>query len=131
MIKFLIVGAINTLVGSGAMFLLYNLAHLEKWVCVAANYLIGGVVSFFLNKYFTFQNRERSWAQVGRFALTVAVCAFIGYGVAEPLARFVLRNFSVTVQENVSMLVGMAFYTGINYIAQRFFAFRPGKGKSE
>ena len=62
--KFLLVGVANTLVGSGVMFLLYNLAHVHYWVAVCANYVVGGILSFFLNKYFTFQNRERSAAQV-------------------------------------------------------------------
>ena len=29
--KFLLVGVANTLVGSGVMFLLYNLAHVHYW----------------------------------------------------------------------------------------------------
>ncbi len=124
MIKFLLVGVVNTAVGSGAMFLLYNLAHWNYWICVGANYLLGGIVSYFLNKYFTFQNKEQSWAQVGRFALTVVVCAGIGYGIAKPLVRMALSGFSQSVQDNGAMLVGMVLYTGLNYLGQRFFAFR-------
>ena len=62
--RFLLVGVINTLVGCGAMFLLYNAAHWSYWAASAANYVLGGVVSFFLNKYFTFRRREWSWRQV-------------------------------------------------------------------
>ena len=69
--RFLLVGVLNTLVGAGVMFLLYNAAGWPYWAATASNYLAGGVLSYFLNKYFTFRNRERSWAQVGRFALTV------------------------------------------------------------
>ena len=127
MIKFLLVGVVNTAVGAGTMFLLYNLGHFNYWICVAANYLLGGIVSYFLNKYFTFQNKERSLAQVGRFALTVAVCAGIGYGIAQPLAQMALAGFPISVQENGAMLVGMVLYTGLNYLGQRFFAFRTPK----
>lgn len=56
-IKFLMVGVLNTLVGAGTMFLLYNLAGWTYWLSSAANYVVGGIVSFFLNKYFTFQNK--------------------------------------------------------------------------
>ena len=72
--RFLMVGVLNTLVGAGVMFLLFNLAGWAYWTASAANYVVGGVLSYFLNKHFTFQNKERGWAQVGRFALTVAVC---------------------------------------------------------
>lgn len=123
-IKFLLVGIVNTLVGTAVMFLLYNLAGCPYWPSVCANYLCGGVVSYFLNKYFTFQNKERSWAQVGRFVVTVAVCMLIAYGLAKPAVRWALSGAGEKIQENVAMLVGMVLYTGLNYFGQRFFAFK-------
>ena len=125
--RFLLVGVLNTLVGAGPMFLLYNAAGWPYWAATASNYLAGGVLSYFLNKYFTFRNRERGWTQVGKFALTVAVCWVAAYGVARPLTAWVLSGQAVKVQENVSMLAGMCLYTGLNYFGQRFFAFRRGK----
>lgn len=123
-IKFLLVGVVNTLVGAGLMFLLYNVANCSYWLSSAANYVVGGIVSFFLNKYFTFENKAWSWGQVWRFALNVAVCYFIGYGLAKPAALWLLRGYSTKVQENAAMLVGMCLYTGLNYLGQRFFAFK-------
>ena len=122
--KFLIVGVFNTLVGCGTMFLLYNLAHCSYWVSSAANYIVGGIVSFFLNKYFTFENKKWEWAQVWKFALNVTVCYLLGYGLAKPIALRLLEGQAVRVQENMAMLVGMCLYTGLNYLGQRFFAFR-------
>lgn len=122
--KFLLVGVLNTAVGAGVMFLLYNAAHWGYWPASAANYVVGGVVSFFLNKYFTFQNKERSWGQVVRFAATVAVCWAVAYGIAQPAVSWVLSGFDASVRENAAMLVGMVLYTGLNYFGQRFFAFR-------
>ena len=89
-----------------------------------ANYVCGGIVSYFLNKYFTFQNKERSWKQVVKFILTVAVCMFIGYGLAKPAVLWALSGVDKTIQENVAMVVGMGLYTGLNYLGQRFFAFK-------
>ena len=127
MIKFVLVGLFNTLVGCGTMFLLYNLAHCSYWFSSAANYVVGSVVSFFLNKYFTFQNRERSWKQVGKFIVNVAVCYLIAYGAAKPVVMWLLSNQPVKVQENVAMFVGMGLYTVLNYFGQRFFAFRSAE----
>ena len=78
MVKVLLVGVVNTLVGVGTMFLLYNLAHCSYWISSAANYVVGGIVSFFLNKYFTFQNKDWSWGQVGKFIVSVPVCYLLG-----------------------------------------------------
>ena len=122
--KFLIVGVFNTLVGCGTMFLLYNLAHWSYWVSSAANYIVGGIVSFFLNKYFTFGNKKWEWAQVWKFIINVTVCYLLGYGLAKPLALRVLAGQAINMQENVAMLVGMCLYTGLNYLGQRFFAFK-------
>lgn len=122
--KFLLVGVLNTLVGTGIMFLLYNLAGCPYWPSVCANYLCGGILSYFLNKYFTFQNKERSLAQVVRFIVTVAACMLIAYGLAKPAVRWLLSGMGEKVQENVAMLVGMGLYTVLNYFGQRFFAFK-------
>ena len=80
--KFLLVGVINTLVGTGIMFGLYNLANCSYWVSSAANYVLTSILSFFLNKHFTFQSRERGAGQVVRFAANIAVCYLIAYGIA-------------------------------------------------
>lgn len=127
MLRFLLVGVVNTLVGAGVMFLLYNLAGCSYWLSSAANYIVGGVVSYFLNKYYTFKNTERSWRQVLRFALSVAVCWLLAYGVAKPLTLSLLSGAGEKLQTNAAMLVGMCLYTALNYLGQRFFAFRAEK----
>lgn len=124
MLRFLLVGVVNTLVGAGIMFLLYNLAGCSYWLSSAANYIVGGVVSYFLNKYYTFKNTERSWKQVLRFALNVAVCWLLAYGIAKPLALRLLEGFDEKLQTNAAMLAGLCLYTALNYLGQRFFAFR-------
>ena len=124
LIRFLIVGVINTLIGCGTMFLLYNLAHCSYWVSSAANYIVGGVVSFFLNKYFTFRKTAWSWSEVIRFGVNVAVCWLMAYGFAKPLVLWILKGQTVWLQENVAMMVGMCLYTMLNYLGQRFFAFK-------
>jgi len=127
--KFIIVGIANTVVGAGTMFLLYNVVHCGYVFSTAANYIVGGVLSFFLNKYFTFNSKAWSWSQVWRFALNVLLCWILAYGVAKPIALRLLEGHSLNVQENVAMLVGMVLYTGLNYLGQRFFAFKREEGK--
>ena len=124
MLRVILVGVVNTLVGAGIMFLLYNLAGCSYWLSSAANYIVGGVVSYFLNKYYTFKNTERSWKQVLRFALNVAVCWLLAYGIAKPLALRLLAGFDEKLQTNAAMLAGLCLYTALNYLGQRFFAFR-------
>ncbi len=122
--RFLLVGVVNTLVGTAIMFGLYNLAGAGYWLSSAANYVITSVLSYFLNKHFTFRNRERGWRPAVRFTVNIALCYLLAYGIAEPLARWALSGVSVTLRENLAMLVGMCLFTGFNYLGQRLFAFR-------
>lgn len=122
-LKFCLVGAANTLVGAGVMFLLYNVAYCSYTFSSAMNYVVGSILSYFLNKRFTFEVKEYSAKQVLRFALNIAVCYAVAYGLAKPFAVWMLEDASVKVQDNVAMLVGMVVFTGLNYLGQRFFAF--------
>lgn len=122
--KFLIVGVINTLVGTSVMFLAYNLLGLGYWISSAANYIIGSMVSYFLNKYFTFQNKEKSARQIVKFVCNISVCYLVAYGVAKPFVHTLLNGFSMTIRDNGAMLVGMCLFVGLNYLGQRFFVFQ-------
>lgn len=123
-LRFILVGVINTLVGTAIMFGLYNLAHCSYWVSSASNYILTSILSFFLNKFFTFQNKEKSIGQVVRFAVNIAVCYLLAYGIAKPLCLYLLSGAVATVRDNVSMFVGMCLFTAFNYCGQRFFAFK-------
>ena len=121
--KFILVGIINTIVGTGVMFLCYNVFHLNYWVSSAMNYIVGSIVSYFLNKYFTFRNKQRSWKIITKFIINISVCYLIAYGAAKPLVAKILSGQSVTIQENGAMLVGMCLFVGLNYLGQRFLVF--------
>ena len=122
--KFIAVGIINTIFGTTIMFVCYNVFHWGYWLSSGANYFFGSILSFVLNKYFTFQNKEKSISQIVRFVINILVCYFVAYGVAKPLTIMLLAQASLKVQENIAMLVGMCFFVGLNYLGQRFFAFR-------
>lgn len=123
-IKFILVGIINTIVGTSVMFLLYNLAGVNYWLSSASNYIVGSVVSYLLNKYFTFNNKEKSLKQVAKFAVNISVCYLLAYGIAKPAVGVILSPLALTVKENLAMLVGMGLFVIFNYIGQRFFVFK-------
>lgn len=123
-IKFIFVGIINTLFGTAIMFSLYNLAGCSYWISSAANYFFGSILSFFLNKIFTFQNKDSLKNTVPRFVLNILVCYLLAYGIAKPATLYVLQDVSVTIQENMAMFVGMCLFTVLNYLGQRYFAFK-------
>ena len=54
----------------------------------------------------------------------MAVCWLLAYGIAKPLALRLLAGFDEKPQTNAAMLAGLCLYTALNYLGQRFFAFR-------
>ena len=123
-LRFILVGVVNTLVGTGVMFALYNLAHCSYWFSSAMNYVVGSVVSYFLNKYFTFRRSERDPKMVLRFIVNISVCYAIAYGAARPLARWMLSGALEVIRDNVAMLFGMCLFVALNYLGQRLLVFR-------
>lgn len=122
--KFIMVGVINTIVGTTIMFVFYNVFNLSYWVSSASNYFFGSIVSYILNKHFTFQYREKGWYSLIRFTLNILFCYLLAYGIAKPIMQWILFSFSKSIQENVSMMLGMCLFVVFNYLGQRFFAFR-------
>lgn len=131
--KFILVGILNTIIGNGLMFVFYNFTPIKSisagvvdgyWVSSALGYIIGSIVSYFLNKHFTFQNKEKGIKPALKFALNIAICYFLAYGLSKPLIVWILSGYSETVQSNVAMLAGMCLFVAFNYIGQRFFAFK-------
>ena len=96
--KFVLVGIVNTLVGTAVMFAAYNVLHLSYWISSASNYVVGSIVSYF--------------------------CYLGAYGLAKPLVSWFLHGQSKSVQDNLSMLVGMGAFVVFNYVGQRVIVFR-------
>lgn len=123
-VRFVLVGVINTLFGTAIMFSAYNLLGLSYWISSALNYILASILSFFLNKHFTFQNKEKGLGVAVRFVINILVCYLLAYGIAKPLVRMILTSAGPRMQDNLSMLAGMVLFTLFNYFGQKFFAFK-------
>lgn len=122
--KFLLVGVLNTLVGDGLSFWLINLTDIGMWWATAIPTALASVMSYFLNKHFTFKNTEKGWKPVLRFALNIAVCYLLAYGIAIPVMQWALSAAAPALRDNLAKLTGMCLFVGFNYLGQRLFAFR-------
>ncbi len=131
LLKFLLVGIANTIVGCGIMFLLYNIAGFSYWISSAFNYVAGGILSYFLNKYFTFQNKQKSIKQILLFIINLAVCYFLAYFCAKKAVYYLLVNSTEKLRGNIALFSGMCLYTGLNYIGQRLLVFKSKNDNKE
>jgi putative flippase GtrA len=125
--RFLIVGVINTIVGTSIMFIAYNGLGVSYWGSTFLNYFIGSIVSYFLNKYYTFKQTEKSYREIILFVINIACCYFVAYFLAIRIVELILVEYSSTIISNVSMAVGMCLFVVLNYIGQRIFVFKFNK----
>ena len=131
--KFLLVGILNTLVGNGLSFVLVNLvpwAGLGVGDAGAVNIsggistVLASIMSYFLNKHFTFRYQGKDKMVAVRFALNILVCYVIAYNLIGTLSVRLLSGQADWIVKNGSMVISACAFVGCNYFGQRFFAFR-------
>ena len=128
--KFVFVGIINTIVGGVFTFSFYNVAKIGYWKSTAVSYVLTSILSFFLNKYFTFGVKQWSVFMIFTFIITIVISYLIAYGIAKPVINYLLMDSPQKIRENLALLTGMCLFTGINYIGQNFFMFKINKKQS-
>lgn len=124
LIKFILVGICNTVLSFVIMLILYDVFNFNYWGSSAISYIIGSVLSFFLNKNFTFKNKQKITTTAVKFAIVVGICYLIAYGIAKPIIVAVFKDLTPSYTDKIAMLLGMVIFTALNYIGQRFIAFK-------
>ena len=98
--KFILVGILNTVVGMGLQFLFFNLCGWNEWVSSLIGYILGSILSYFLNKYFTFKNKDKGWKPIVKFALNIAICYGLAYGIDIFISLFGPTTVTFSTQAN-------------------------------
>lgn len=126
-VRFLLVGLFNTLVGLSASFAFFNLLHLNYWVSTFTGNTIGAVVSYALNRTFTFRSTASVGSSWWKFAVVILSCYGLSYGISWLLAEAAgsfLPNLREEWLHNAAILVGNGIYTIGNYLGHKYFTFR-------
>jgi len=125
---FLIIGGLNTLVSMGGMLLLYEYAGFGYWGSSAFMFTVCSVFSFVFNRKYSFKSDAPLMQSIIRFAVVIAVCYFIAFGLSAKIAPIILGYFftdiSVKLTDQISMLFAQCIFTFLNYLGQRLWAFK-------
>jgi putative flippase GtrA len=125
--RFLLVGLINTCIGLSVIYVLVNSLEFSYWVSTFSGNFIGACISYSLNKSFTFRSEKSISNTILRFFVVIALCYFFSYFLGMHLALWMIEQLPHThltyYTEEVSILLGTAFYTISNYFAQKQFVF--------
>lgn len=117
--KYLFVGVINTIFGFSIIFFLMwlEIPQITPQVANLIGYFCGFILSYFLNKHFTFESKNSHRRDFSRFAI-VMICAYlINLAVLEICLNYRLNKY-------FAQIVAGVFYTISGFIFNRFFAFK-------
>lgn len=129
--RFLLVGLFNTLVGLGASFAFFNVLHMNYWLSTFAGNCIGAIVSYALNRTFTFRSKASVRSSFWKFILVILVCYGFSYSVSMLLAEAassLMPSIGPGLLHNAAILVGNGIYTICNYAGHKYFTFRTNGG---
>ncbi|TXK82546.1 GtrA family protein [Paenibacillus sp. N3.4] len=132
--RFLLVGLFNTLVGLTASFVFFNLLHLNYWISTFAGNTIGAIVSYTLNRTFTFRSKASVGSSWWKFGIVILSCYGISYGLSYLLAEAAASlwpNVSAGWLHNAAILIGNGLYMIGNYAGHKYFTFRPPHDSTE
>lgn len=131
-VRFLFVGALNTLVGIGVTYIIYlasgypifSEADIPAEVKLLATFVgqaVGTIHSYIWNKFFTFRSNEKSIGEFLRFLIVNIVQYALNYALTLLFSCFISQAWLYTI-------IVTAICTVVSYIGHNFFSFR-GKCK--
>lgn len=122
--KFVIVGIINTIVGSFIMFGCYNILGFSYWTSSIANLFLTSILSYFFNSRCTFNNNEKGIKSIFKFTVNICVCYIFSYILSRQIINLLLIGVDIQIRDNISMFMGMILFIISNYLGQRLIVFK-------
>jgi putative flippase GtrA len=125
--RFLLVGVVNTLTGLSIIFGLLNVFGFSYWISTFVGNCIGALVSYLLNRTFTFNSQISFTKGVPRFITVILICYFLSFSLSEFVADevYLLYGTIPSINEDeFAILLGSSFYTISNFFGQRNFVFK-------
>lgn len=131
---FLLIGGGNTVISmAGSQLLLAPFTSLwgegaAYWASTALMFAVTSIASFILNRRFSFESKAPLLQSALRFAIVIAVCYLVSFGLSDFLVPMVLGAafpaLSGSWVTRIAMLFAQCIFTLFNYIGQRLWAFK-------
>lgn len=123
-LRFATVGAINTLVGYAVIFICMYGFQQSPVLSNVLGYAVGVVVSFFLNRTYTFRSTAPAGPQALRFAVFFALAYLVNLGV------LIVTTDYVGVKSGIAQVVaGVAYFVAF-FVLSKYFVFSTGRRSS-
>lgn len=139
-IKYCLVGIINTLAGLTTAYVLLNLFSCSYLTSTAAAYIVGIIISFILNKIFTFKDTSTNHLILFlKFSLTMlpsyVISYFLGWQISKTIFNITIFNdlaYKITeiipitydkISDNFAILISMMTYLLLGFSINKFLIF--------
>jgi putative flippase GtrA len=129
---FIIIGILNTIVGLSSVYIMFNILGLNYWPSTLLGNGIAMLLSYFLNRKFTFRNKAKAARSFLKFFIVVIACYYSSYWLGFHVSNLVLSPFITDskVIGNISILLGAGLYTISNFLGQKFIVFNKAGSDS-
>lgn len=117
LLKYLIVGLVNTLVGYGAFFILVRAMQIIPEIANALSYALALTIAFTLNKIYVFERATVTLRAIAKFIISFLLSFTINQFVFISFYR--VMGFSA----ETSQLPAMLAYTLVFYALNKYFVF--------
>jgi Predicted membrane protein len=116
-LKYLLVGIINTIVGYGIIFFLMFVG-VSPEISNIVGYAVGISVSYVLNKIYTFQSKAHPKKEFPKFVLSLLASYTLNF------LTLVLCIHIFKINPYISQIISGAVYTLSGFVFLKYFAFR-------
>ena len=116
--RFLVVGMFNTVLGYCIIFACMFIFRMAPEVSNAIGYAVGLVVSYLLNKSYTFKTKS---TRQGEFARFLAVFA-VAYGLNFITLLFLVHR--IEMHQGLSQVLAGIVYVFVSYLLNKYFVFK-------
>ena len=117
LLKYLLVGIINTIVGYGIIFFLMFVG-VSPEISNIVGYAVGISVSYVLNKIYTFQSKAHPKKEFPKFVLSLLASYTLNF------LTLVLCIHILKINPYISQIISGAVYTISGFVFLKYFAFK-------
>lgn len=116
-VRFVIVGMVNTAFGYGVIFALMLGAGWSPEASNVTGYAVGLAVSYLLHRVFTFRSKGNPFGEAGRFLVVFG----IAFGLNLVALSVCVRLLDIPAW--ISQIIAACVYVVSSYLMQRYFVF--------